>query len=281
MTRGKLLAIILTPTLLIGLGVGGYLLYDASQKREKIEVADKAALDYQEKHDFFRSELGGQFAGVDYGDPTSITQTVDTAKESVPELKKVSAYGAENSEPYQRAQELKEKAEADLSNLDGLAEQAEKSKAFVDAANKALEVDPTSFVTERTLPNGDAIRKRMIPPLKRNLSEFESVEAPDDASEARSQVVDALEYVISSAESGARRLDSGQNYRLEYGTQYGRARLGVLTYSADAEASIREAFDKARGDESGGGGEQDDQDDGLPGDDDGLPGGDGGDENQT
>lgn len=243
MSRGRLVAIVTIPTLLLGALAGVLLLLDAADKREQLETANQAAVAFDEAHDAFREDLAEAVGREGFADAGAVGTAVQQAGDGLPELASVSEYGAEESRAYQQARQVQARTRENLEGLREAVTQAGESQEFVAAAEAALDVDPSSFLSETLLADGEPVRQSVLPPLRANLEEFGATSTPQDAGPVREEVDGALEYVISEAETLASELDAGRGYRFEYGTRYGEARAAVLQYGSAAEAELREAFD--------------------------------------
>ncbi|MGJ9414388.1 hypothetical protein ACHAAC_16940 [Aeromicrobium sp. CF4.19] len=247
MTRARLLLLVVLPTLLIGLGVGALLLIGEMDRREQVRTADAAAAEYAQQMEVFREGLAQDVGPEALADPVGVGDVVAEAAEDLPELEPVSEYGEASSSTYQSARDARGQTQEALEEVQQTVERGIEAERFADAAEGALAVDPNSFVTEQTLPNGSPVRERVIPPLRSTLAEVESLETPEGAQEARRAVVDALQFVIDEATTLAAELDAGRSYQFEFGTRYGEAGAAVTAYRGQALGDLREAFDRLVG----------------------------------
>lgn len=243
MGRLRLLALVVVPTLLVGAAIGGILVVDALDRREQIAEADAAAEQYTQRHEAFREALAGAVDSSDFEDVTRVRTAVEAAREQVPVLPAVGEHGAENSEGYRFAQRAQQLTEANLADLDSALERAEEAQAFAVEAERALDVDPRSFLTSTTVPSGAPVRASVLPPMQAALAQFQAVEVPEGGDTAADEVSGALRFVIGEAETLARELDAGRGYQFEFGLRYGEARGAVQQYVTAVVAEVREAFD--------------------------------------
>lgn len=243
MSRGRLLALVLAPTLLIGLALGAFLVVDARQAQQDVAAADAAAADYQAALADYREAVTGDLEGRDGTEPGRIAEALAEHRDLVPELASTSQRGEEGSSRYQLARrQVAELAEA-RERLDDVVTEATTALAFVDAASTALEVDPQALAPGGTVTDGGSLRVRLLPPMRTALATFEAAKAPKDATTVRAAVRAALQHVIDEGEKLAADLDAGRSGSFRYGTEYSTAREAVRSYDDTVRADLREALD--------------------------------------
>lgn len=248
MSRRRLLALVVLPTLLLGLGLGGLLLVDAGNRQAEVREADEAAATHVAALADFRSATAAALEDVDLGDPERVGEVVQQQAEGLPELADVSEHGAATSTAYQDARQLGARTREDVAALLEVTEAGAESRRFVLAANRALDVDPRDLLTATTVPDGSPVRAQLLPQMRATLEELRAVEVPEGADEAATSAQGALEYVIREAETLAAELDAGRGYRFEFGEQYFTARQAVRQHAEDVRAEVREAVDRVVGD---------------------------------
>lgn len=251
MGRLRLLALVVVPTLLVGAVIGGVLVVDALDRREQIAEADAAAERYTQQHEAFREGLAGSVDSSDFDDVSQVREALEATRDGVPALAAVGEHGAENSEGYRFAQRVQQLTEANLADLESALDRADEAQAFAADAERALDVDPRSFLTSTTIPSGAPVRASVLPPMQSALTQFEAVEVPEGGDAAAEEVSGALRFVISEAETLARELDAGRGYQFEFGLRYGEARGAVQQYVTAVVAEVREAFDLVVGEPAG------------------------------
>ncbi|GAA2078957.1 hypothetical protein GCM10009821_18650 [Aeromicrobium halocynthiae] len=251
MGRLRLLALVVLPTLLVGAVIAGVLVVDALDRREQVAEADAAAERYTQQHEAFREALAGSVDSADFEDVDRVRSAVAAAREDVPTLPAVGEHGAESSEGYRFARRVHQLTETNLVDLESALDRAEEAQAFAADAERALDVDPRSFLTTTTVPSGAPVRASVIPPMQSALARFEAVEVPEGGDDAADEVSGALRFVIGEAETLARELDAGRGYQFEFGLRYGEARGAVQQYVTAVVAEVREAFDLVVGEPAG------------------------------
>ena len=251
MGRLRLLALVVLPTLLVGAVIGGVLVVDALDRREQVAEADAAAEQYTQQHEAFRETLASSVDSSDFEDVARVRAAVEAAREDVPTLPPVGEHGAESSEGYRFAQRVQQLTETNLADLESALDRAQEAQAFEADAERALDVDPRSFLTTTTVPSGAPVRASVLPPMQSVLAQFEAVEVPEGGDAAADEVSGALRFVIGEAETLARELDAGRGYQFEFGLRYGEARGAVQQYVTAVVAEVREAFDLVVGEPAG------------------------------
>lgn len=244
MSRRRLLALVLAPTLLVGLGVGGLVVADALARQADVERADAAALRYEERLGAFRTSFVEALADVDATDPRDVARVLEERRDEVPDLESVAARGEQGSADYAAARSEQVQLTEALERLDQVVEASVRSRTFVLAANRALEVDPASYAPPTVVTSGAPLRTQLLPPMREALATFEAVRAPSDATRARDAVRAALQHVITEGERLAARLDAGQSGSFQYAQQYTTAREAVRAYADGVRADLREALDR-------------------------------------
>jgi hypothetical protein len=243
-SRRRLLALVLAPTLLVGLGVGGLVVADALARQADVERADAAALRYEERLGAFRSSFVEALADVDATDPRDVARVLEERRDEVPGLESVAARGEQGSADYAAARSEQVQLTEALERLDQVVEASVRSRTFVLAANRALEVDPASYAPPTVVTSGAPLRTQLLPPMREALATFEAVRAPSDATRVRDAVRAALQHVITEGERLAARLDAGQSGSFQYAQQYTTAREAVRAYADGVRADLREALDR-------------------------------------
>lgn len=251
MGRLRLLALVVLPTLLVGAVIGGVLVVDALDRREQVAEADAAAERYTQQHEAFREALAGSVDSADFEDVDRVRSAVAAAREDVPTLPAVGEHGAESSEGYRFARRVHQLTETHLVDLESALDRADDAQAFAADAERALDVDPRSFLATTTVPSGAPVRASVLPPMQSALARFEAVDVPEGGDAAADEVSGALRFVIGEAETLARELDAGRGYQFEFGQRYGKARGAVQQYVTAVVAEVREAFDVVVGEPAG------------------------------
>ncbi len=244
MTRRRLLALVLAPTLLIGLGVGGLVVVDDLARRADVERADAAAQRYEERLTGFRTSFVDALGDVDATDPGDVAQVLASRRDDVPALEPVEARGERGSSDYLAARSEQTQLSDALDRLDQVVQRGQRARTFVLAANRALDVDPASYAPPTVVSSGTPLRSQLLPPMRAALATFEAVEVPPDAQGARDAVRAALQHVITEGERLAAQLDAGRSGSFQYAAQYGTAREAVRAYADGVRADLREALDR-------------------------------------
>ena len=81
MTRGRLLALVLAPTLVLGLVIGGFVVVDARARQADVERADAVAQEYAGEAAGFRAALVKDLEAVDAADPTDVAEVIENVED--------------------------------------------------------------------------------------------------------------------------------------------------------------------------------------------------------
>jgi hypothetical protein len=243
-TRRRLLALVLAPTLLLGLGIGSLVVVDDLARRADVERADSAAERYEEQLAAFRTSFVDALGDADATDPRDVERVLQARRDDVPDLEPVDPRGEQGSSDYVAARTEQAQLSEALERLEQVVQRAQRARTFVLAANRALDVDPASYAPPTVVTSGAPLRAQLLPPMRAALATFEAVEVPPDAQDARDAVRAALQHVITEGEGLAARLDAGQSGSFQYAEQYTRARDAVQGYADGVRADLREALDR-------------------------------------
>lgn len=243
MTRGRLIALVLAPTLLLGLVVGGFVVVDVRARQADVERADATAQEYLDEVAAFRAGLSEDLAEVDANDPTEVADVLEQRDGDLPELDTAPGRGEEGSRTYAAARADEAALGEAWQRLRDVVQASVEARTFVLAANRALDLDPNELSPETVVTSGAPLRNQLLPPMRTALAAFESVPAPEDAAAAQDAVRAALQHVITEAERLAARLDGGQGGSFQYAEQYTAARTAVQRYADGVRADLREALD--------------------------------------
>ena len=232
MTRRRLLALVLAPTLLLGLGLGAALVVDARARQVDVDRADAVALRYEERLSHYREVVVRELEAADATDPDAVARVLARHRDDVPTLGATSQRGAAASPDYGAAR-----------REPSVVVDTRAAQRYLVAARRALEVDPNALAPGTFVTSGAPLRAQLLPPMRTTLASFEAVEAPRDAAAVRDAVRRALTHVITEAEALAARLDAGQSGSFQYAEEYTAARTAVTQYEERTRADLREALD--------------------------------------
>lgn len=243
MTRRRLLALVLAPTLLLGLGLGAALVVDARARQVDVDRADAVALRYEERLSHYREVVVRELEAADATDPDAVARVLARHRDDVPTLGATSQRGAAASPDYGAARREQSVVTEAMDRLDDVVVDTRTAQRYLVAARRALEVDPNALAPGTFVTSGAPLRAQLLPPMRTTLASFEAVEAPRDAAAVRDAVRRALTHVITEAEALAARLDAGQSGSFQYAEEYTAARTAVTQYEERTRADLREALD--------------------------------------
>lgn len=243
MTRGRLLALVLAPTLVLGLVIGGFVVVDARARQADVERADDVAQKYAGEVAGFRAALVKDLEAVDAADPTDVAEVIEARGDDLPELASAPERGESGSSAYAAARQGVVTLRESWQRLGDVVDVSVDARSFVLAANRALDLNPAELAPPTVVTSGDPLRTQLLPPMRSALATFEATDAPEAATPARDAVRAALQHVVTEAERLAARLDAGQGGSFQYAEQYTAARAAVRQYADGVRADLREALD--------------------------------------
>lgn len=240
--RRRILALVLAPTIAVGLALAAVVVVDARAKQADVDRADAVAERYEQQVSAFRDDLARDLERTDATDPRRVARVLDRYRDDVPTLGDAPQQGAAGSADYGSARSEQAQLSEGLDRLDAVVADARRATTFVRAARRAISLDPGSLAPGTVVTSGAPLRTQLLPPVRTALAEFEAVEAPEDAAEARTAVREALQHVITEAERLAAQLDAGQSGSFQYAQQYVAARTAVEQYDEGVSADLSEAL---------------------------------------
>jgi hypothetical protein len=231
MTRRGTIISIVTVVLAAVIVSGVLVVSRTQQRRDDVEQADRVAVRFD--HDLSKSRIAVESAltGTSSDHADRVQTAFEAAVSKTPRLGPAPAWGRRHSQRYARAAATQKALQKKYARVSVALDQAVVGQPFVTAALAALADDPGDFVPDGgTLPNGSALRERMIPGFERALAKFERVEVPQGQAATARKVRSALKTIVASAEHAADDLDAGRAASVDARKEYLAATGAVYGY---------------------------------------------------
>lgn len=136
MTRRRLLALVLAPTLLLGLGLGAALVVDARARQVDVDRADAVALRYEERLSHYREVVVRELEAADATDPDAVARVLARHRDDVPTLGATSQRGAAASPDYGAARREQSVVTEAMDRLDDVVVDTRAAQRYLVAADR-------------------------------------------------------------------------------------------------------------------------------------------------
>ncbi len=233
-------------TVLLGAGVGGYVVLESQRQSDRIEAADDLAADYLSDVATYRAEIAKALKEADADSPASLRRALRTAAADPPELGTTDQDAMEQSTTYAEAQRV---AETLLDPYRGLAralKKAQADQAFVGAATEVLQLRASDYVDGTVISSSAQVRGSLIPTFVKARDEFAAVDVPKGAEQAAELTRVAIQSVIDGATALADSIDAGRAYTFSYGDEHAAALTAVDDFAARADGDFVEAVNAVK-----------------------------------
>lgn len=244
--RGWALVLPVLITILVGAGLGGFVVLENQREADRIEAADDIGSNYLNDVATFRIGVVKALGAAKQDDPADLRRALTAAIAEPPVLPEVKGKAQTSSSTYAEAQRVADDLLAPYKKLSKALKKAEKDKVFVKAARKALKLRPTDYVDGVLLESSDQVRGRLIPAFVNARDVFSQVPVPEGATEAANLTTAALQEVIDKATTLADRIDDNRSYTFTYGDAAQAALTAVENYATQANGDVAEALNTIR-----------------------------------
>ena len=244
--RGWALVLPVLITILVGAGLGGFIVLENQREADRVEAADDIGSDYLNDVATFRVGVLKALRGADQDDPGDLRKALTGALAEPPVLPEVNGKARTASSTYAEAQRVADELMAPYDALDHALEKAQKDQTFIRAARKALKLRPTDYVDGLILDSSDQVRGRLIPAFVTARDQFSQVAVPKGATEAANLTRAALQDVIDKATALAESIDDNRSYTFTYGEAAQTASTAVENYATQANGDFTEALNAIR-----------------------------------
>lgn len=234
-------------TILIGVIVAASVVVVQVRHDRDVATADRAARLAAVELGLLRSATGRELAVAGVGRPRQLQAVAAKRLDLVPAPPAVTAYAAEHSEAYRDVVQDRADLESALRRLVVVAKAGVPTDAFLDAADAALAVRPTTLAPVGLQRDGAALRATVVVGMKDVLARFQAVDVPKGHEKVAQAVEAALEHVISEAEALAARLDSGSGGSFAYAAEYTAAQQAVDDDRTRMTGDLQEAVNAVLG----------------------------------
>lgn len=229
-------------TVLLGVGLGGYVVIENKKQADRIDHADDLGADFLSESATFRDRIAAALSDVDDDDPAALRVALKEAAANPPALDKVDPDAAELSSTYREAETAEQGLMKPYETLAQALKKAEADLTFFDAAEHALTLDANDFVTGTQLSSSGELRTNLIPAFVKERDAFARVPVPKGAETTAKLVTSALQGVIDGATGLADSIDAGRNDSFGYGEQHKAAAAALNDFSAQANGDFTEAM---------------------------------------
>lgn len=244
--RGWALVLPVIVTILVGAGLGGFVVLENQREAERVEAADDVASDYLNDVATFRVRIAKALKEADQKDPASLAAALKKAVADPPALPEVDSRAAQQSSTYAEAERV---ADELLVPYDGLADafgKAERDQRFVQAAEKVLAMRASDYVDGTLLSSSAQVRRELIPAFVAARDEFAKVDVPKGAQDAADLTRAAMQTVIDRATTLADRIDANRSYTFTYGEAFQAAITAVEDFATQADGDFAEAVNSLK-----------------------------------
>lgn|GEM_PF-7043235 len=240
--RGWALVLPVLVTILVGAGLGGYVVLENQRETERIEVADDLGADYLNQVATFRVQVVKALKKADQDDPAKLRAALEDAIADPPALAHTDATAEQRSSTYAEAKRVEEGLLGPYEQLTKALKKAQGDQVFVKAARKVLAMRATDYVDGVLLNSSGQVRGSLIPAFVRARDEFARVTVPRGAEDAAQLTRTAIQSVIDGATRLADSIDANRSYTFTYGAPFQAAATAVENFAAEANGDFTEAL---------------------------------------
>lgn len=199
-------------------------LLPSPQEREQVRAADRVAARYDRSLDAVATDLQDDVRRAVRGNLTDMGRAFRRVKKLVAAIPKAptagtTAYGREHSEDYRTAEArrvLEAEPYADLiRTLAGAAAVQE----FIDAAGRALQVNPAELLQGMAVTTGAPLRDEVVPAFRKAKADVRDHPAPPGDKQLERDVVKFLDDAVKQVRRGADDIDAGRPFFFDFGTK--------------------------------------------------------------
>lgn len=217
----------------------------SQQRQDDVAEARRVAATFNKSVSTYRSDVSKALSGAGPTDAAAMRVALVAAVAAAPTLGDAPTWGKDHSTTYQEAVKAQKTLTEPYAEPAKVLDEAVVGQKFVKAARAALGVRTRDFVKSGTLPNGDPIRKKLVPGFEKALKKFKAVEVPSGQAKLAKDVRTALQAIIKQGKQVARNLDSGRGGSINAQTEYAAANLALFSYESSLRSDISKAVSDA------------------------------------
>ncbi|MFT4298052.1 MAG: hypothetical protein QM597_00195 [Aeromicrobium sp.] len=230
-------------TLIVVVGVGGFVIVEQQRQVKATQEADTVAEAFDAEADAFLAELTEIVEAGRSLPPAELQAQVQARIAEPPHLAEFSGEGVESSSAYRDAQYREATMLDPYVELVDVLGRAALARDFIAAAQTALALRIEDILGTTTIRDPAVVTGQVIPAFEQALATFEEVPVPGGQEELAQAVSAAVQNVIDQSQLLVNFAALGQNYSFSYGEQIAEAQEAVRLYGLTVDADVATAID--------------------------------------